>query len=318
MAICLKLVCQSLFTMSFVVTFDPMIHFILPDKTAAYEQVWIIGDHFVHESHSFMDRLFRIGDATPALGPESYVSMKYQTLIFSNSANASHMRSTLGRLRNLLVSVLNEYDRLPKYILLVIENDLFCCIKFEDTGVSELYSRIVHWLADEYHSIIAKHKSDLPVKAKKTNYPQLFWVALPYHQNFNQTGIQCHKFNQGMETMTSLHEEMHLLQIRRIWSNVDTSVTQAGIITEVGQTKYWCGIDEALEFWENGWKRNAATFRSDYDAVLHQETFKDRKPQINSLTNMAGLIRKTITEESEFSLSLPLFFIGECKNFNFV
>ena len=82
----------------------------------------------------------------------------------------------------------------------------------------------------------------------------MFWLALPYHKNFGSSSVLRHKFNQGIETVTSLHAEMRFLKIRRIWSDSDSSVTPTGVITEMGRNKYWPGLDEAIEFWENGRK----------------------------------------------------------------
>ena len=231
----------------------------MTDQCGAYEQIWILGDNFVHDSAAYITRLFGMEGAVLAPGEQSYISKKYQVHLFKNSANVSHVRSALGRFRNLLASALNANDKLPKYIILVLENDLIRCIKFNQPGISELYGRVLRWLSDELHALVMSRKHHLLPKAKKFAYPQIFWVCLPYHQNF-VNDVNRHKFNQCLETVVNMHPEMKSLKIRRIWSNVDSSVSRIGIITETGMQKYWRGIDEALEFWENGRKRSGTPF----------------------------------------------------------
>ena len=69
-------------------------------------------------------------------------------------------------------------------VLSFIEDDLMHCIKFSKPGISELYGSILQWLAAECHAIVMHRKKELPARVKCFTYPQLFCIALPYHQNF--------------------------------------------------------------------------------------------------------------------------------------
>ena len=60
-----------------------------------------------------------------------------------------------------------------------------------------------------------------------------------------------------METVVGLFNEMKLLKIRCHWSYNDIGVNLNGTVQDLGRARYWMGIDEAIEFWENG-KRNRA------------------------------------------------------------
>ena len=231
---------------------------IISDDAGGYDELWILGDSFVQESSSFLHRYMGIGCNKPESPETSYIAQHLGVKLFANSANVSHMRSTLGRIRNIFTTALQPQnsDKLPKYILLVIENDLIRCVNFNKPGVSEIYGRILHWLASEIHEIIGTRRDALPQRAKKFGYPMVFWISLPYHQNFVNR-VNRHKFNQAMDTVTALYPEMKSLHIRRIWSNVDTSVSRIGLITTDGIKKYWRGMDKALQFWENGQKCQA-------------------------------------------------------------
>ena len=214
------------------------------------------------DSKEFLQRFFRTSEFTSdnsQTTPRSYIGERFKVSIFANSANRSHMRLTLGRLRNLIATALNNKTKvplLPKYIIMVIENDIIRCVKFTKPGISDIFGHVLKWLADEIAIAVKIWKQDMPVRARKNLFPQIFWVALPYHQNFRMSGVTRHKFNQSLDIVLNLHENMKMMKIRRIWSNADSSVTTAEVITENGMHKYWRGIDEALEFWENGRKKS--------------------------------------------------------------
>ena len=240
-----------------------------PDVSAAYEQLWIFGDNFVSESSDFLRRLFRMKSNTSEVpAPKSYIANNFEVSVFANSANKTHMRSTLGRLRNLIMAAIKIKELLPKYIIIIIENDLIRCVKYRKPGIFDIFGRILRWLADEFHQAVMDWKSALPSRAKRNLYPQIFWTALPYHQNFKTTCINRHKFNQCLDTVANMHNEMKMLRIRRIWSNADSSVTPAEVITLEGVERYWRGIDEAIEFWEIGRQKNKQ-FGSGREFIQH-------------------------------------------------
>ena len=123
------------------------------------------------------------------------------------------MRSLIGRLRNIMVTALNDNVKLPKYIILVIEDDIIRCVNFDKPGVSTVFRIGLKWLADELHDLVINGKKVLPHKAKKFAYPQIFWVTIEQHHRFSNNMIR-HKFNQSLETVVNLHPEMKVLKIR--------------------------------------------------------------------------------------------------------
>ena len=177
---------------------------------------------------------------------ENYIAQNFDVKIFTGTDDLLN-RSVLGCLRNVLAFALNSKSKLPKYILLVINNDLIDCVKpASKPGTSMIFGRIIQWLADEYHSAILDCKTALKLKAVRNSFPQIFWVALPYHQNFTN-GSTRFKFNQSLDTVIPLYNEMRVMKLRRKWSFTDFSVSSKdGSVTPAGFDNYWAAIDEAL------------------------------------------------------------------------
>ena len=236
-----------------------VIQFLITVKLEAYDKIWVVGDKFVHESQNIIKRYFGFeekhqNDHTQSVEKhQSYIGDNYDVKVFTGYENRFN-RSVLGHLHNAFVAALNANGKLPKMILVVIEDDIIKCVNFDKAGISQVFGRCVQWLADEIRTAIHKHKADLPGKCKKNLYPQVFWVAIPSHLNFlnNHTRF---KFNQSLETVLLLYNEMKVLKLQRRWQFNDTSVSIIGQITPPGFTTYWSVVDEAIQFWENGRKR---------------------------------------------------------------
>ena len=104
----------------------------------------------------------------------SYILDNYDVELFDASLTSiddvikpeGSIRSVLGKLRNSLVYAMNKYTKLPKYILIVIDDDLIRCVNFDKPGTSEIFGRDLKWLANEYHDAIITRKKYLLKKAR--------------------------------------------------------------------------------------------------------------------------------------------------------
>ena len=173
-------------------------------------------------------------------------------------------------MRNAVAVALIVNDKLPKYILLVIDADLNKCINFTKNGVSELYEADINWLLNEYHSAIDACKANLPQKVKKYLYLQLFVVTLPQHKFFLDNQLR-HKFNKCLESVATKHKEMKVLRMKHRWNYKDPTLVEVktGLLTEAGLLAYWASIDRAIQFWENGKKKQFHDRSSEFVNKLH-------------------------------------------------
>ena len=111
------------------------------DQVMGYEKVWIVGDRFIRESKNIMERMFDVKkqrreetksyhkDKIPD-GLITYLGRQFEVKVFEGVDTLIN-RSVLGRIRNTLVSALNVDLPLPKYVVLVIDDDFLQCVKFQ-------------------------------------------------------------------------------------------------------------------------------------------------------------------------------------------
>ena len=195
---------------------------------------------------------------------QSYIIEHYDIEVFA-SQGSGKSRSALGRLRNILITALNDNAKFPKYIIFVIEDDLIRCISYNKSTIDEIFSEILTWLTGKIHEKVIERKNALPLHAKRYLYPQIFWAELPYHTSLNNT-VRA-KFNQCLEGAVAQFNEMKILRIHRKWKFDDLSLVSSSTFSEKGKETYWAGIDKAIQFWENGRKRPVNKIGSGHEFV---------------------------------------------------
>ena len=93
----------------------------------------------------------------------------------------------------MLATAINEKGKLPKFIVCILDVDLIEYINFESYGISILLGEGIEWLVKEFKDMIETCKSQLPSKAVKPDYPQVYWMAAPLHMNFDETSSNARK-----------------------------------------------------------------------------------------------------------------------------
>ena len=112
--------------------------------------------------------------------------MKY----FINSRYNSNNQNILSRIPNTFATALNKNKILPKYVVVVLDNDLVNALQYENYGITSMIGSWFEWLAKEIDEMITTTKGQLPIKAKRDGFPVVFWVAPPHHKLFSGPGLQ--------------------------------------------------------------------------------------------------------------------------------
>ena len=152
------------------------------ERIKARNTLWIIGDDFVHGSARVN---FKRRNETA-----SYSARNFEIVIEARNAFSSHNYNQLSRLRNSLIKAINECDRLPKYILVILEDDIIRETNFADCGLAQYYERELRWLISEFRKSIDTIKDMLPNKAKSRKYPKILWISPSLHDHYANNGLR--------------------------------------------------------------------------------------------------------------------------------
>ena len=182
--------------------------------------------------------------------PGSYMKTHYDVTRFMKGKMlpSENLPNILVRLKNALITGINEQVLLPKAILIVLDDDLMDSLGHYQEGFSLSIGKLMEWLANELHDIICKHKEKLPSRSRKFKYPAVLWCTIPLHMVYGQYNDFKTKFNRSLEKTVLLFREMETLKIQ--WEDKNMSFFQGGCISPFGLRRYWEAINKAFESWD--------------------------------------------------------------------
>ena len=212
----------------------------------ALQRVWFVGDNFtacMYCSHFLFQNHPK---------QASFIKTNFDFEAHCNSRFNSANQNMILRLQNTLAGAFNKYKDLPlpKYILVVLDDDLITFIDYKSTGVTDLLAKWINWLIAEFQDLIDKKKKSLPAKAKCAEQPCVYWCAAPLHNNFNhQHNDLRRKLNTCMELIFKGNKNgMRLVKLKNRWDTADSSLVCNDKITDKGLDTYWNAIDASFKF----------------------------------------------------------------------
>ena len=207
------------------------------------DTIWVIGDSFVAQSYG---KILHSNSSTDKF----YIREQFEAFAFFNINHFDN--NFLSRTRNVLVKALNDHNRLPKVILMVLDVDLLKAINHTKNkfGVSLEGGILLEWLVAEIHKSVKIRKDQLPEKCKRPGEPHVIWMGLPLASVFTDNEKR-EKFNNSLQKLIPPYEDMSVLQPRKGWDSNNTAIFQNNQFTMMGLMKYWRAIDSAVHFWNS-------------------------------------------------------------------
>ena len=147
-----------------------------------------------------------------------------------------------------MASAINKNTSLPKYVLIVFDDDLLDYLNYKEQGMSALLSQWLSWLVREFKSLLNSRLKQLSDRAKKPTEPCVYWTLLPLHIGFpDKINEARRKYNFCLETILKGRSDMRVVKLKN-WEFGDKILVQQGKITETGLYHYWQAVDAALKF----------------------------------------------------------------------
>ena len=179
-----------------------------------------------------------------------YIKKQFEFTGFRGSRFSSNVENMLVRIQNTFASSLNKCKYLPKYMVVVPDDDLITYLgcKNED-GIATLLGRWMEWLVDEIQELIKKKKSLLPAKACRDSYPFIYWVAAPLHHYFSKDRNALRvKFNLSMDSVVRAQKNMRIVTMKEFWEPKNSALVINDRMTETGLYFYWKAVDATVQF----------------------------------------------------------------------
>ena len=217
------------------------LHFNFAERVEALETVWFLGDEFCHDSFEVhFKRNNNIGYLKENFGITGYFTTKYM----------SHDQNTISRLRNSLAAAIREKTYLPKYVVIVPDDDIMKYAKVAKLDSSQKsVERLISAVMKQHNKYISIHKENLPRRAKRELYPQFIWIEAPINTAFANNAARI-KFNASLNHVAKFQQNMTVIQLKKIWDTEDPNyyVHDSRRFTVEGYSKYWEAVNASVKF----------------------------------------------------------------------
>ena len=199
----------------------------------------MLGDNFVARSYRQFFNL--VPDK------QLFTKTSFDTYCFCNSRYTCNITNILIRMNMAIMEAIEKRKKLPKYVVIVMDNDIIEFVKTKNDGVAIVYGEYLESITKNMLQIFNDRKAQLPEKTRRENYPTIYWVAAPTHCNFYDNESR-HKLNLCLESIVKGIDHMRIMRMKEIWSFEDKELVREGLYTPTGLAAYWQSVDATIKF----------------------------------------------------------------------
>ena len=214
----------------------------------ALNDVWLIGDAFLKEIFPILQGLKT--QKIMLKKPPPYIYEYFNTFGFI-TCNGTSQRNILARLLNALIEAFNRREKLPRYIVVILDKNLIeAAVQANfDYGITKMLSKWVNWFSNMIDRHVEIRKQELLNKRPGAveSDPKIIWIKMldrPHVQKPNpRFKVQSlkGKFNELIDDIVSAKRNNHFMSI----SSVEylRHFTNGGELNQMGALQYWKEFD---------------------------------------------------------------------------
>ena len=219
--------------------------------------IWFVGDKFLRDIYySFQAMVNRAKSDKRQRRPFLFEYFNTKGFYY---ASANYMPNATSRILNKLIEALNENDRLPKYIVFLMDKDVVGDLKTFDFGVTKNLANIVNWLTRQCEIVIRRKQLQIMEKkpgAITEKQPVLIYATmlrqLEQFQHNSKLAAVCsmrNKFNEILnEAIVRQNNKIMHLKSCITLDHFDCM----GNLSSKGKSEIWYEIDEIIERFDKG------------------------------------------------------------------
>ena len=230
---------------------------LFPDNISAICDIWLIGDAFLRD----------IFPTLQAMNTQSVVAQKarpfmyeYYNVIPEYPVSSNYTKSTAVRIFNQLVSLMNEKERLPKYILLLPDKDILSYVNHKNFGIGQITLDLMNWLCKEIELALDLRREDIRYKRPgalwSSSEPRLVWVKMltrPIISNDPKKDFifaQRTKFNEILEEMVLKYKHSHIMPVK-LADSPSVLFERNGSLSSNGKSAFWREVNKQMKLFDS-------------------------------------------------------------------
>ena len=179
----------------------------------------MIGDWFLKDTFPALQAI-RYG-STIQKKPPPYIYEMYNIFYFFTSP-LTFENNTMLRVNNAFIKALNQREKLPRYVLIILDYGLIDMVNCFDFGITEQLERCVHWLTIQFERSIAACR-ELIWNVKPGGIPEndtkFIWLEMFDRPVVDQAITIQNKFNRGINELARQCHNTHIMIIDSLKNN---------------------------------------------------------------------------------------------------
>ena len=167
---------------------------------------------------------------------------------------ASTVKRAIARFINALIEALNDRERLPRYIIFILDKEIIEDVNIFNFRASKAINTNVNWLIRQANMMVRRKRLQILEKKPGAVYsgdPKIIFTTMMKRATLYQRGSKMEavcslrsKFNDIVSSVTAKHDN-HLLQIRSCIS--PDHFDQFGNLSSKGKFEFWYEMDQLIQ-----------------------------------------------------------------------
>ena len=225
---------------------------IFSEPILAREDLWILGDAFFRSIFATLQNMKSAADSFNKKNIP-YIYNKYNILPFSKSTLVSP-HNMLIRVGKALEEAFSQKWHLPKYILVLLDEDVLKMINMEEQGLTKQIDRCVNWIARQIDTAIEDRTNKLKNTKPGALYeqPTIIWVEMleRAYIAYSFPMKNRNKFNKVLNDIALKQANARVIAVE---DNLEFHhFNSHGSLTYQGECRYWRHIDSLIQAFEDG------------------------------------------------------------------
>ena len=212
----------------------------------AFKDVWLLGDEFLQSIFHELQDMKIEAKASNVDIPFLYEAFNVKYLHTKTLASSD----VPARIMNGLVNGMKEYVRLPKYLIVILDDELITHINHFDTGFRVMSGGLINWMANNIIRAIEFRKKDLlriRVGAVSVGDPKVIWTKLMSHnKGYDRVMTVKTKYNNTLDDILSQKSGHLIMDFAKAMEHPGL-YTEKNSLTQDGRIQYWSELNHLMQ-----------------------------------------------------------------------
>ena len=217
---------------------------------------WILGYRFLQSLTNEFDAMLEEAKRDKKKLPP-YIQDYFNVKFFAD-VKASALDKSITRILNSLTEAVNERNRLPKFLLVIIDKDMLSILDLFAFDANKAILETTSWLVKQIYTIVRRRRisiTDKKLGAVFADDPKIIFVRMmrryehqPYHTILGRVFAARAKFNDALNDAVRGAEQF-MLTVNNC--NSPNHFNTRGDLSMQGSRAFWFEIDDLMDKFDN-------------------------------------------------------------------